>query len=326
MKKLVVWLMIFSMLGASAASAATKTKQLKMEAVSDKVFYLEDYNRYINNAAAFSVDRAEAAVEQIKAMLEGQDQERHVPVYLYFVESSRSHQIAQRFSVNSPLYSYLKKELKLDGIDHLKYTTFQQFCKYFYATDHHWNYRGSYQGYKDIVRMLLGKKEKALRPLKAVMLPVIYNGSFSKLMKNPVSEEKFVLYQFIKLPAYSCLVNGKKRPYDHIADYLKEKCRKDTYANHYELCYGAELGLAVMDTAKKKKKNLLLISNSMGSAVKPLLIGHYHRIVCVDPRFYEESAGKPFSLRETIAEYGIDQVLILGDAQFFMTEDVKLAP
>lgn len=324
MKKLLVWLTFFCLLCISGASAAAQPEKLTMEAVNEKIFFIRKYCRYIDNAAYYSVDRAKAAVEQIKTMLAERD--RSVPVYLYFVESARSHQIAMRFPVNSPLYNYLKNNLDLDGIDHLKFTTFHQFCKFFYTTDHHWNYRGSYQGYKDVVQLLLGKKEKVLRPLIAVRFPVSFNGYFAKTLKNPISIEDFVIYRFKKLPAYTCLVDGKKRPYDHIADYLEGKYRKDVYANHYELCYGGDLGLAVLDTAKTKKKNLLLIGNSMASAVKPLLIGHYHRIVCVDPRHYEESTGKLFSLRETIGEYDIDQVLILGDAQFFMTDNIGLTP
>ena len=50
----------------------------------------------------------------------------------------------------------------MDAYDHLKYRTFEQFCDYFYSTDHHWNHRGSYQGYVDIVHMLLGEEEEIL--------------------------------------------------------------------------------------------------------------------------------------------------------------------
>ena len=76
------------------------------------------------------------------------------PIYLYLAESSRSHPIAPEFDEESPGYLYLKENLHADVFDHLKYSTYEQFCDYFYTTDHHWNYKGSYQAYKDIVRML----------------------------------------------------------------------------------------------------------------------------------------------------------------------------
>lgn len=240
------------------------------------------------------------------------------PFYLYLVESSRSHDIDWDFDVDSPAYRYLSSTLHVNKSDHLKYSTYEEFCNYFYSTDHHWNYKGSYQGYVDIVRMMLGEEEEVLVPVETVEIPVIYNGSYANTLKLAISQEKFAFYRFDPFPKYTAYQYGKKRPYDHIQDiYLKGKYKKGKYANHYAQCYGGDAGLMVFESDRHPERTLLLIGNSLSNAVKFLLPYHFGRVVYVDLRNYKSQTKKDFSMSAVIQQYGVNQVLLLGDAYLF---------
>lgn len=301
---------------ASSAAESNENDSLGFEVKGKSVSYSEKYNRYVNNYTRYPASRADDVIAMFNRAFDAM--ESPVPVYLYFVESSRSHPMTVEFDETSDFYRHLCDELHVDGHDHLKFSTFEQFCEYFYSTDHHWNHRGSYQGYVDIVHMLLGEDEEVLVPEEEVTLPVIFNGSLAKNQKRSVSTEHFSLYRFSNLQPYTCYANGRRRKYDNVQLYLEGRCSDDKFANHYQLCYGGEFALAVFETGLTDKPNLLMFSDSMGAGVKYLLASHFNRIVCVDLRYYREEFKRSLSLREVVKEYDIDMILLLGECQFFV--------
>lgn len=282
-------------------------------------------HRLINDAAAFPAGSVKGRIDGYNAALDPLAKKlgaNRPKVYLYLVESSLTHQIDRTFPCDSPTYEYLKKHLHADGFDHLKYTTYEEFCNYFYTTDHHWNYVGSYRGYLDIVRMLLGEDEKTLAPTEAVELPIIFNGSFAKLTQNPISQERFTLYRFSPFPRYTANVAGRKKAYDHLQEYLNHKYASDLYTNHYGFSYGGDVGLLILDSREVRNgRTLLILGNSLSNAVKTLLTAHYEKIVYVDLRHYKKACEKDFSLRETVLAYQADQILIIGDMSLFLEGD-----
>ena len=311
---LLVLLILVPLISCSSEGARlekTKTKQ--------GFFYVSADHRYFNNNAVFTTSRMEHGVDLLNSALD--QQKPHVPVYLYFVESSRSHQIDVSFPENSHTYQYLLKNLHADEKSHLSYTTYEEFCNYFFSTDHHWNARGSYQGYTDIIRMLLGDDEPLQVPDEEITLPVIFNGSFALNEKNPVSEEYFSFYRFDHLPAYTTYVNGVRKTQGNMKAYLKGVYKTDLYTDHYEQLYGGCPAQVVYDTNRPDKMNLLVIRNSYSSAITDLIASHYNRTVYIDLRSYRDKFGKLFSLREAISEFSIDQILIFGDSKMFI--DVK---
>ena len=159
--------------------------------------------RLIADASDFTNDRMEERINGFNTAIDALGKKRP-PVYMYLVETSYSHQMANTFDEDSPGYLYLKDNLHADVFDHLKYTTYREFCEYFYTTDHHWNYKGSYQGYKDIVRMLLGEQEELLEPAEEIVTDVCFNGSFAHQLDTPNSTERFTFYRFDPMPQYKC--------------------------------------------------------------------------------------------------------------------------
>lgn len=299
--------------------------QLELIPLTPVLSQVKGMRRIVNNSAAFVLEMMDQRIDNFNRVLD--EMEPHIPTYLYFVESSRTHPIAHAFPVDSDAYLYLKERLHVDYFDHLKYDSFDQFCQYFYSTDHHWNFRGSYQGYKDIVRMLKGEEETLLVPQGIALFPVIYHGSFCRDMKLAFSKEYFSIYNFNPFPQYTAFVNGKKRAYDHFANYLSNKINHKPLVNHYALCYGGDYGLIHFQGEQSGKGNVLVFCDSQSDAIKTLLIQHFDNIVFVDLRHYADPArgvGKPFSMRETVNQFDIHQILFLTDVSTFRSEEAQL--
>ena len=302
-----------------AAGGRAEEEKVRKKLTANGLYFIQADSRYANNCNVFGPDRMKKGVKKINRALDALPSS--VPVSLYLAENSRSHPIQPTFSENSKAYNYLKKNLHIRRADHLKYSTYRQFCEYFYATDHHWNHRGSYQGYKDVVRLLLGEEEPLLTPAEEVTLPVPFNGSFAMQEKNPVSREAFAFYRFDGLPAYETRVNDQKRPYGNMASYLKGTYGTDVYENHFAKLYGGDVAKVVLEKGKEGGQTLLLIGNSYSSPIKHLLTYHFNRVVCIDLRFYQQTYGESFSLGKAVKEYGVDQVLLLGDVKMFIDAD-----
>lgn len=286
-------------------------------------------NRYVNDSTAFITELFPKMVEAFNSAIDALGTD-HPPIYLYLVESSRSHAIARTFDENSPGYNYLLENLHVNAFDHLKYTTYEQFCDYFYATDHHWNYKGSYQGYVDIVRLLLGEDEEILIPVEEVVTDAVFNGSYSKHYGEAISDEPFAFYRFDPFPNYTCYTSSanldkdKRTNYNSASKYLKGSFSRDPNANHYGLFYGGDAGFLIFKGEGPKERVLLMLGNSLSNPIKTMLTVHYGTIVYVDLRYYEKKHGQPFSLSKMIKQYGVTQVLLLGDINLFNFGDFPL--
>ena len=287
-------------------------------------------NRYVNDSSAFITERFPEIIEGFNVAIDSLGS-RHPPIYVYLVESSRSHAIARTFDENSPGYVYLLENLHADYFDHLKFTTYEQYCEYFYSTDHHWNYKGSYQGYLDIVRLLLGENEKVLVPTGEVVTNVIFNGSYSRYYGEPISDEYFTFFRFDPFPrfsTYTSLANLEKNKYTNYSNfgrYMEGNINhKSIYINHYAQLYGGDFGFLIFKGEGPKDRILLMIGNSLSNAVKTLLTAHYGTIVYVDLRHYKEKMGQDFSLGKTIKQYGVTQILLLGDISLFNLGDLPM--
>lgn len=77
--------------------------------------------------------------------------------YLYYIEKDTD--LNFETGEKSGLYDYLTGLLTLPD-DHMacfRVDSFEAFCQNFYRTDHHWNNRGSYLGYTQVMALLAGQ-------------------------------------------------------------------------------------------------------------------------------------------------------------------------
>lgn len=234
--------------------------------------------------------------------------------YFYFVNSYRNIDFSKKEN-NNELKDYIFKNLKLNNKKELKINNIDEYEKYFYMTDHHWNHKGSYKGYVEIVD-LLGIKEKPLKPKKEIIYDQYFYGSNARKGLNSSAKEKFTVYEY-KYRNMKTYIDGEER------DYGNPKCFNsnitiDKYENLYGEYYGNDYAEVIFDTNSDNKDNLLVISASYSNAIKKLIAGHFNKTYFIDLRHYERVYKKEFNLKKYVKENDIDKILILGYVNSFM--------
>lgn len=285
----------------------TEIGKTRVHRLGSTDYYVDHYTTFLAEA---NLQYLRAFAESFNAAVDRCRQP--VDAYLYFVDSSRSIDLAGDLTGDNPLYTQMKTLFHVKAADCLKIDSADDYCNYFYQTDHHWNYKGSYMGYTQMARMMLGRKEPLLKPLETVTFDITFNGSYARRAGKPLSKEKFAAYRF-NLPKVTVFINGKKGVYGHQSAYFSNRYRKDEMFNHYGYFYGGDKGLIQLSAQQSKKQNLLMIGTSYTNAVKNLLAKHYNNIYCVDIRHYDKDMKEPFSLSKSVEEWKIDQVLLVLD-------------
>lgn len=205
-------------------------------------------------------------------------------------------------------YEVLKRNLKGKyNISRLDVNSYEDFYKYFYKTDHHWNYLGSYQGYTDIFE-LLGIEGSPLKPTNTRLLKNFY-GSQAKSSKVLSISEDFIYYDY-DLKEHSEYINGKKGKYGNY-----NYSGKTSYMNYYETVYGRDFVEVMYDYNAPGKGNLLILGTSYTDPINRLVASHFDKTFIVDARYYKNYDGSTLNLKDYIDDHHIDKVLVLASTE-----------
>ena len=301
--------------------------EIELETVAEKtsIKHVKGMDRMVNDATIYHPELSKMD-ESIRRYNEALDAlAPHIPTFFYYAESSRSHPAQKEFPEDSEKYLYIKERLHADQVDHLKYSTFEQFCQYFYSTDHHWNFRGSYQGYLDVLRMLKGPGEVPLQPKETKVFPVIFYGSYCRNTKQYISQECFAVYLFENDLQLQVYVNDKRKAnYDNEGNYLKGRFSTKLNVSHYGSYYGGLHAITEIENGSVEKGSLLVFTDSFCLPLEKLLAHHYSRVVFVILEYYERDLGKACSIKELVDRYQTDQILILANPSLFYREEMIL--
>ena len=233
------------------------------------------------------------------------------PKYLYLINSSMSVDFREPHKYD-PL-SVIKQYIKMDGYDELKFDNFEEYKKLFYQTDHHWNYRGSYEGYKQCMRLLEGDDVKLLEPTGTHTYHTIYNGSLARDNALKCSTEEFTVYEF-DIPPYETYVDDEKAVYGYRYLYVSDDdFPHSTYSNHYGMYYGDDHAKVVYKFNNPDAQSLLILATSYSNAVNELIASHYKETHILDFRHYRKKYGKPIEAQSYMEENNLDKLLIIGD-------------
>lgn len=239
--------------------------------------------------------------------------------YIYFIEKDRSINF-DNIEEKNKWFEGIKKNFKAKKYAKFSLNSYNDLEEYFYQTDHHWNYKGSYKGYTEIIELLFGKKEKVLKPLKVEQFNVIFNGSASRKSLTNLSNERFAVFTF-NTPSYKSYINDKAKNYGSKENYLNNNYKSDLYANHYSLYYGGDFAKVEYDFNNKNKENLLVLATSYSNAINDLIASHFNKTYVIDLRFYKEHYNQDLDINKFIKNNNIDKVLIMGDIYSFAKED-----
>lgn len=240
-----------------------------------------------------------------------------VDFYLYYIERDTDID----FSTNKKIgaYEYLTSKLD-DNIITNKFTinNIKEYKKYFYKTDHHWNYKGSYKAYLEISKMM-GKtpikyKEDSCLNLK------LSGTKAAKIGGTEIFKEDFCFYKF-NLPERNIYINNKlSNSYGDYEEYIHNKKTSISYGGFY----GGDDGLIEFNYNNPNEGNLLIIGESFDNAITELLASNFNKTYNVDLRAYYMDLKEEFHLQKFIEEHDINKVLLIGNIDYFIMEEFIL--
>jgi hypothetical protein len=234
------------------------------------------------------------------------------PKYLYFINSSVSVDFNDMKKYNA--FEYVKTMFPgMTGYSELTFSSFEEYKKYFYQTDHHWNYNGSYTGYTQIMRMMEGDSVMLLKPLGIRIYDVTYNGSLSRDNLLKYATEQFTVFTFA-VPTYETLINDKPAVYGRKDRYVSSTdCPHNTYTNHYGLYYGDDYGKVVYKFNNPNAENILILATSFSNAINDLVASHYNETHVLDYRHYPQIYGEHIDAQSYMEKNHLTKLLIIGD-------------
>lgn len=239
-----------------------------------------------------------------------------VPFFLYLIE--RDTDVNFETGEKVPFYDLLTEQIVLPAhrMARFRVDSFRDYAPYFYRTDHHWNYKGSYEGYTKVLD-LLGCGDAPLEPLEEITLSLPYAGAKAVTAGALTQTESFTAYRF-DFPAMDISINGEPAQ-----DYGAQDAFLDGTVTglSYGAFYGPDAGEAIFDTDRPHRENLLILGDSFDNAILKLLASHYNRTYAVDLRNYKALLGRDFSLTNYLDENQIDRVLLIGSEKFFTEQD-----
>lgn len=197
---------------------------------------------------------------------------------------------------------------------------YPSFREHFYRTDHHWNHKGSYKGYLEVLD-LLGIESAPLEPLEEVLVSDSFSGSKAHSAGAENFTEPFHAYRF-DYPEFTVTVNGAAAE-----DYGAQDRLLDSGAGAsltYGEFYGGDSGEVILDSGNDSADDLLIIGESYDNALLKLLAAHHDTTYSIDLRNYETFLGKPFDFSAYVEEHDIERVLIIGNIDFYILDTFML--
>lgn len=199
----------------------------------------------------------------------------------------------------------------------LECSDYETYKKYFYKTDLHWNYVGSYQGFLDITD-LLGIKNPA-KPTGVFTQNEQFFGSYARSLQKYDSSDDFAIYTF-DIPEHDTIINGNKKKYNHIQEFINHDYEYSKF-DFYAYFYGQNYGEIIFDFHQPEKENLLIIADSFSNPLNELIAQYFDKTYVIDLRYYKNEMGKDFVLSKYLIDNKIDKTLLIISSEFFIIKD-----
>lgn len=236
--------------------------------------------------------------------------------YAYFIEKDTdiNFQTNKKVGSGDYLLSCLQIPESNKGMFAINdYATFRQ---YFYKTDHHWNHKGAYKAYTEILT-ILNPHETPLSHTSEKVISKTFRGSKSAMIGDTVIKEDFGAYTY-NFPSLKITINGTLAP-----DYGTQDSPASSSVS-YASFYGPDAGELVFDSGRTELKNILIVGESYDNAILKLLASHYNRTHSIDLRNYRSQMGDAFDFDAYIQIHEIDQVLFIGNVDFWVMNEFLL--
>lgn len=279
--------------------------------------------RFFGGYYAYSPYTIEGVGEQFNAKAENYNSlfkaYPEIDFYAYYIEKDTDINFETGEKINADDYLFSLLDLDDSRKRSFEIESFQEFSDYFYKTDHHWNYKGSYKAYLDVVNLLQAEGEP-IEKGKEVLISNEFMGSKAKASGSNVVTEPFYAYEF-DFPAFQSIAGETKGNYGMQEDYISSS---PVDSISYSGFYGGDDGEIIFDSGNTDRDNILIIGESYDNAILKLLATHYNKTHSIDLRNYEHINGSPFDFRQYVEFNDIDKVLFIGNIDFYHSTTFNL--
>ncbi len=235
-----------------------------------------------------------------------------IDIYVYYIELDQDMNFAEKRKIGLADFFFDKLSLPDENLGLFEIDGFEDFCEYFYETDHHWNYKGSYKAYLEVAELL--GIDNPLLYTSVIDTGAEFSGSrAAEAGMSDVWSEKMIAYDF-DFPDIEVTINREAA-----ADYGDLQGLKDGTLESYSYgdVYGYDYGEMTFDADNDAEGTLLVIGNSYDNAIVKLLAASFDKVYVVDFRFYELYLGEKFDFDEYVKGKNIDKTLFIGDYGWF---------
>lgn len=246
------------------------------------------------------------------------DRHPELKFLIFYIERDRDIDFESNEKLGISNYIFSKIQASNADMKIFEINSFDEYKEKFYETDTHWNAKGSYMGYQQILKAI--SNEAPLKPLKEIKLNVKFSGSKALMAGGTdVYKEDFRAYIF-DIPGHKTYIAGNLGSYGKESFYEKNLDRGVSYAEFY----GDDVGEVEFDFNAPEKENLLIIGESYDNAIIKLLATHFNKTYSIDLRSYEAAVRKKFSFDEYIKEKNIDRVILIGNVDYYIKDTFNI--
>lgn len=182
----------------------------------------------------------------------------------------------------------LLEEKEISSIDMGKVFVEEDRNDYYFKTDHHYNFEGSYRTYREIISRISADSQAGIRgPLEREELdietvPKEFRGSRNRqIYYMRPTDEKLQIGRPREEVAYRKFTNGNPDP------EMYKVGEQDKYVT-YDIYMGGDMAEIEVYTDRSELPSLLVVGDSFTNAVEPLLYYHFNETRVLDYRYYSE--------------------------------------
>ncbi|QJD82888.1 DHHW family protein [Cohnella herbarum] len=184
-------------------------------------------------------------------------------------------------------------------------------------TDHHWNIKGAFTAYQEMITQISNKSalfEDTPLTLNDIYVSQLttgnFEGSYNIQINNAVSPrraDRTILYE-PKVPFsfhnFEVINKDGQQTVSSFKDFYGFKKGRSTYS--YGAIYGGDRRKIAYENPKANNRlNVLLLKDSFMNPITPYLAQHFNKLTVYDSRYYSE-----FSLKKILASEHYDVLII----------------
>ena len=212
------------------------------------------------------------------------------------------------------MYKYVEKFMNnVEGITIKKLTidSEAQYHDYYFGSDHHWNMKGAYAGYKEIMDML-GVKDYTEADEIFRVNKIKYRGSLSKSIKD-LNVYDYLYDVNVNLKEHTILVNDEEASNKYKPRSIETLNKNDSpFYDYYVGYYYGLYGKVVYDFNQVDKENVLIISDSFSWEIDHLIASNFNKTHVIN-LMYDEFKDNGLNIKKYVEENDIDKVLFLQE-------------